>query len=100
MNQMEIVMTTSANMHVAMEREANDADHEGVDAFDDESVREALRDRLKHVKKRAAEAQVIVVEKGKKTARVANEYVHDRPWTTAATALGVGVLIGLLIGRR
>ncbi|CAM2174420.1 ElaB protein [Burkholderia orbicola] len=97
---MEIVMTTSANMQVAMEREANDADHEGVDAFDDKSVREVLRGRLKRVKKRAAEAQVIVVEKGKKTARVADEYVHDRPWTTAATALGVGVLIGLLIGRR
>lgn len=44
MNQMEIVMTTSTNMQVAMEREANDANHEGVDAFDDESVREALRD--------------------------------------------------------
>lgn len=93
-------MTTSANMQGAMERAVKDAGDEGIDVFDDENVREALRDRLKQVKKRAAEAQVIVVEKGKKTARVANEYVHDRPWTTAATALGVGVLIGLLIARR
>ncbi|WP_175889150.1 MULTISPECIES: DUF883 family protein [Burkholderia] len=95
-------MSTLASLQGAAERDVKGADSEAVggQADGEESVRDAVGDRLKQVRKKAADAQVIVVEKGKKTARVANEYVHDRPWTSAATALGVGVLIGLLIGRR
>ncbi|MGF6766136.1 ElaB/YqjD/DUF883 family membrane-anchored ribosome-binding protein [Paraburkholderia sp. GAS33] len=59
-----------------------------------------VRARLKRAKQKAADVQVIVVEKGRKTARVADDYVHERPWSTAGVALGVGVLIGLLIGRK
>jgi ElaB/YqjD/DUF883 family membrane-anchored ribosome-binding protein len=59
-----------------------------------------VRARLKRARQKAADVQVIVVEKGRKTARVADDYVHERPWSTAGVALGVGVLIGLLIGRK
>ncbi|WP_063807570.1 glycine zipper domain-containing protein [Burkholderia cepacia] len=95
-------MSTLTSLQGAAEQDAKETEHERVGAYasDEETARDAIRDRLKHIKSKAADAQVIVVEKGKKTARVANEYVHDRPWTTALTALGVGVLVGLLIGRR
>ncbi|PYE19587.1 ElaB/YqjD/DUF883 family membrane-anchored ribosome-binding protein [Paraburkholderia silvatlantica] len=53
-----------------------------------------VRARLKRAKQKAADAQVIVVEKGRKSARAANDYAHDRPWTTAGVALGIGVRIG------
>jgi ElaB/YqjD/DUF883 family membrane-anchored ribosome-binding protein len=33
-------------------------------------------------------------------AREVNDQVHQHPWATAGIAAGVGVLIGLLIGRR
>ena len=56
--------------------------------------------RVLSARKLTADAQVIVIEKGRKSARAANDYAHDRPWTTAGVALGVGVLIGLLIGRK
>lgn len=59
-----------------------------------------VRARLKRARQKAADVQVVVVEKGRKTARVADDYVHERPWSTAGVALGVGVLIGLLIGRK
>ncbi|MGH8778133.1 DUF883 family protein [Paraburkholderia sp.] len=82
-----------------------DAAHaSGLDALDAEKTVGKIRTRLKRakdsVREKAADAQVIVVEKGRKTARAADGYVHDKPWTTAGVALGVGVLIGMLISRR
>jgi ElaB/YqjD/DUF883 family membrane-anchored ribosome-binding protein len=59
-----------------------------------------VKARLKRAKDRMTDVQVVVVEKSRTTARAADAYVHDRPWSTAAVALGVGVLVGLLIGRR
>ena len=59
-----------------------------------------VRARLKRARQKAADVQVVVVEKGRQTARVADDYVHERPWSTAGVALGVGVLIGLLVGRK
>jgi ElaB/YqjD/DUF883 family membrane-anchored ribosome-binding protein len=41
-----------------------------------------------------------VVDKGKQAARVTDEYVHDHPWRAVAVAAGIGLIIGLLIGRR
>ncbi|MGB8419214.1 DUF883 family protein [Paraburkholderia sp.] len=69
-------------------------------SVDAEPASGKVRARLKRAKQKAADAQVIVVEKGRKSARAANDYAHDRPWTTAGVALGIGVLIGLLIGRK
>lgn len=59
-----------------------------------------VRARLKDARKKVADAQVVVITRGKKSAKLANGYVHERPWSTAGVALGVGVLIGWLVGRR
>ena len=59
-----------------------------------------VRARLKHARKKVADAQVVVITRGKKSSKLANGYVHERPWSTAGVALGVGVLIGWLVGRR
>lgn len=67
---------------------------------DPQAVSGKVRKRIKRAKERAADAQAMVVERGRKTARVANDYAHERPWSTAGVALGVGVLIGLLIARK
>jgi ElaB/YqjD/DUF883 family membrane-anchored ribosome-binding protein len=47
-----------------------------------------------------ADAQDIVVEKSKAAAKVTDEYVHDNPWRAIGAAAGIGLVIGLLIGRR
>ncbi len=63
-------------------------------------LREKAMSRLKQAKEKAADVQVVVVEKGKKAARATDDYVHEHPWTSIGVAAGVGVLIGLLINRK
>lgn len=63
-------------------------------------LRETALTRLKQAKEKAADVQVVVVEKGKKAARVTDDYVHEHPWTAIGIAAGVGVLVGLLVNRR
>ena len=38
--------------------------------------------------------------KGKELARTADVYVKDNPWRTVAVAAGVGLLVGVLLGRK
>ena len=64
------------------------------------AVRERLQDSLHRTKVKLAEAEDIVVDKGKQAARVTDEYVHDHPWRAVGVAAGIGLVIGLLIGRR
>ena len=33
-------------------------------------------------------------------ARAADEFVHEHPWKAVGIGAGVGLIIGLLIGRR
>jgi ElaB/YqjD/DUF883 family membrane-anchored ribosome-binding protein len=63
-------------------------------------LRETALTRLKQAKEKAADMQVVVVEKGKKAARATDDYVHEHPWTSIGIAAGIGVLVGLLINRK
>jgi ElaB/YqjD/DUF883 family membrane-anchored ribosome-binding protein len=40
------------------------------------------------------------VDKARKTAAAADEYVHDSPWTMIGIAAAAGLLIGFLASRR
>ena len=62
------------------------------------AIRERLQDTLQNAKDSLAQAYV--VQKTKETARATNDYVHDNPWRAVGIAAGVGLVIGLLIGRR
>jgi len=63
-------------------------------------LRETAMTRLKQAKEKAADAQVVVIERGKKAARATDDYVHEHPWASIGIAAGVGMVIGLLINRR
>jgi ElaB/YqjD/DUF883 family membrane-anchored ribosome-binding protein len=63
-------------------------------------LRETALTRLKQAKEKAADVQVVVVEKGKKAARATDDYVHEHPWASIGIAAGAGVLLGLLINRK
>ena len=41
-----------------------------------------------------------LTERAKMAAQGTDEYVHENPWIAIGTAAVVGVVIGLLIGRR
>ncbi len=63
-------------------------------------LRAKIQSRLADAKLHLADAQEAVVEKAKAAGRATDEYVHDHPWRSVGIAAGVGLVIGLLIGRR
>ncbi len=63
-------------------------------------LREKLQNHLTNAKHNLAEAQDKAVEKAKAVGRATDDYVHDNPWRSVGVAAGVGLIIGLLIGRR
>jgi len=64
------------------------------------AARERIQDRLHSAKIKLAEAEEAVMLKTREAARVTDEFVHDKPWYAVGIAAGVGLIIGLLIGRR
>src|ERR1700753_3096931 len=62
-------------------------------------LRETAMSRLKVAREKAADAQVVVIERGKKAARATDDYVHEHPWASIGIAAGLGMVIGLLINR-
>ena len=42
----------------------------------------------------------VMIDKTKQAARSTDEYVHEHPWKAVGVAAGIGLIIGLLIGRR
>ena len=63
-------------------------------------LRSRIEARLHEARVRLADAETLLVEKTKAAARAADDYVHESPWTAIGIAAGVGVLVGLALGRR
>lgn len=64
------------------------------------SLRARIQNRLRDAKVRLAEAEDVLVAKTKAAAQATDAYVHESPWTAIGIAAGVGLLLGLVIGRR
>jgi ElaB/YqjD/DUF883 family membrane-anchored ribosome-binding protein len=64
------------------------------------AVRERVQESLHRAKIKLAEAEDVLIDRGKEAARVTDDYVHDHPWRAVGIAAGAGLLVGLLIGRR
>jgi len=63
-------------------------------------VRAKTEKSLKAAKAGIADAQSVVIAKTKEAAKVTDEYVHENPWRSIGFAASVGLVVGLLIGRR
>lgn len=63
-------------------------------------LRERIQDRLRDAKLRLADAEAALVDKTKAAARATDDYVHENPWRAVGIAAGVGLLLGIIIGRR
>jgi ElaB/YqjD/DUF883 family membrane-anchored ribosome-binding protein len=63
-------------------------------------LRGRLQEHLASAKASLADAQAAVMERTRAVARATDDYVHDNPWTAIGIAGGIGLLLGLLIGRR
>jgi len=63
-------------------------------------LRERIDAKLQVAREVLGEKGKMAARKTKDAAETANAYAHDEPWQIAGAALAVGVLVGLLIGRR
>lgn len=57
-------------------------------------------ERVDKVRARAEESLRVARERIKDAGMEVDAKVRDNPWATAGIAAGVGLLVGLLIGRR
>jgi ElaB/YqjD/DUF883 family membrane-anchored ribosome-binding protein len=63
-------------------------------------VRAKAEESLRVVKARMTESQAALLVKTKEAAKATDVYVHENPWKSVGVAVGVGLVVGLLSGRR
>lgn len=63
-------------------------------------LRSRVQNTLAHAKSGLVDAQAAVIDKAKAAAKATDGYVHENPWKSIGIAAGVGLLLGMLIGRR
>ena len=64
------------------------------------NLRVKAEESVAAAKEKLAEAQDALIEKGRIAAKATDDYVHEKPWHAVGIAAGIGLVIGLLIGRR
>lgn len=65
-----------------------------------DTLRQKGQTLLEDALEKAQNLQTAAVEKSKEVAAKTDDYVRDNPWQTAAVALGAGLIVGLLLGRK
>ena len=63
-------------------------------------VRGRVQAKMNQAKADLALLQETAVAKAKAAGHATDEYVHENPWTAIGIAAGVGLVVGLLVGRR
>lgn len=64
------------------------------------AMRARVTESLAAAKVKVSELEEVAVVKAKAAAAATDQYVHEKPWQAVGIAAGVGLIIGLLIGRR
>ena len=64
------------------------------------SLRPKLEESVRAAKARVTEAERAALDKAKAAAVATDRFAHENPWKTAGVAGAVGLLLGLVIGRR
>lgn len=64
------------------------------------AMRSKVEASLAAAKEKMTDAELALLAKTRAAAKATDEYVHGHPWQAIGVAASVGVVIGLLIGRR
>jgi ElaB/YqjD/DUF883 family membrane-anchored ribosome-binding protein len=62
-------------------------------------ARQKIEQSLIEGRKALADAEKVLRAKTKEAADVADDYVRENPWTAVGIAAGLGLVLGILIGR-
>ena len=63
-------------------------------------LRERIADRLRDAKVRIADVEEVWIDRTRAAARATDDYVNKNPWQAIGIAAGIGLLLGVIIGRR
>ena len=63
-------------------------------------LRARARENLLMAREKLADADAAVRARARQAAIATDEYVHDNPWSSIGVAAAVGMLVGVLLGRR
>ena len=63
-------------------------------------LRERIGERLREAKLRIADAEDALIDTTKAAAHATDDFVNENPWRAVGIAAGVGLLLGIVIGRR
>jgi ElaB/YqjD/DUF883 family membrane-anchored ribosome-binding protein len=63
-------------------------------------ARQRLEESLKAARAEFARLEGAVVDRARRAGRATDSYVHEHPWESIGIGAGIGLLLGLLIGRR
>ena len=63
-------------------------------------LRARMEERMAKAKDELSHLQSAAVHQARDAAKATDHFVHDRPWTAVGIAAGVGLIAGLLMGRR
>lgn len=63
-------------------------------------LRERAMVSLRRTREALYDTQDALLERGRRAARVTDDYVHDNPWQAIGMAGVAGLLVGMLISRR
>ena len=63
-------------------------------------LRARAKENLILAREKLADLGAASAERARRAANAADDYVHDNPWSSIGTAAAVGLLVGVLLGRR
>jgi ElaB/YqjD/DUF883 family membrane-anchored ribosome-binding protein len=67
---------------------------------DFKSAKERFETTIKNAKEEIIRLEKLVVEKTKEAAHATDDYVKENPWQAVGLGAAIGLVIGLLIGRK
>jgi ElaB/YqjD/DUF883 family membrane-anchored ribosome-binding protein len=65
-----------------------------------QEVRARAEESLRQARARVTQVEEDAVKAAREMAEATEEYVRDNPWQAIGVAAGVGLLLGLVLGRR
>ena len=63
-------------------------------------MRSRAQQAVNNLKPQLVKIEAAVVDKAKATCSATDAYIHENPWTAIGISAGIGLVIGLLIGRK